>query len=441
MPTISLTQRAVDALAPPRQGRVEYFDRVLPGFGLRVSDAGRKTWFVMYRVRRRKVRETIGTLATIPDVADARQRARESIELAQRGVHPAEAREQTAAIAAVQSITFATVADRYLAEYVERNTRPATIRETRRILNRDVKPRWGERPVRQIVRQDVNDLLDEIADRGALVQANRTLARLKTLFSWALDNELAETDPTARVRPRVKETPRDRALSPDEIRYLWLGCDKLGWPFGPLFQLLLLTAQRRDEVGAMEWRELDLDGRVWTIPRERAKNNRAHEVHLSDLAMEIIEALPRIAGPEAGKGTPAPPPEFVFTTHGRAPVSGFSKPKERIDAYMLDALRAELAEAGRDPERVGAGKWILHDLRRTAATGMARLNIAPHVVDRILNHVSGTIRGVAAVYNRHAYLDERKAALEAWSRYVAALVGDKPENVVRLVTARRPLPC
>jgi integrase len=436
MPTISLTQRAVDALAPPRQGRVEYFDRVLPGFGLRVSDAGRKTWFVMYRVRSRKVRETIGTLATIPDVADARQRARESIELAQRGVHPAEAREETAAIAAAQSITFAAVADRYLAEYVERNTRPATIRETRRILNRDVKPRWGERPARQIVRQDVNDLLDEIADRGALVQANRTLARLKTLFSWALDNELVETDPTARVRPRVKETPRDRALIPDEIRYFWTGCDKLGWPFGPLFQLLLLTAQRRDEVGAMEWRELDLDGRVWTIPRKRAKNDRAHEVHLSDLAMEIIEALPRIAGPEPGKGTPAPPADFVFTTHGRAPVSGFSKPKERIDAYMLDALRTELAEAGSDPERVGVGKWILHDLRRTAATGMARLNIAPHVVERILNHVSGTIRGVAAVYNRHAYLDERKAALDAWSRYVERLVRPGPANVVPLIAAR-----
>jgi len=266
MPSISLTQRAVDALNPPRQGRVEYFDRLFPGFGLRVSDAGRKTWFVMYRGRGRKVRETIGTLATIPNVAAARQRARESIELAQRGVHPAEARDETTAIAAAQSITFATVADRYLAEYVERNTRPKTIRETRRVLNRDVKPRWAERPARQIVRQDVNGLLDEIADRGALVQANRTLARLKTLFSWALDNELVETGPTARVRPRMKETPRDRALSPDEIRYFWVGCDKLGWPFGQLFKLLLLTAQRRDEVGAMEWRELDLEKRLWTIP-------------------------------------------------------------------------------------------------------------------------------------------------------------------------------
>lgn len=432
MSSITLTQRAVEAFRPPAQGRIEYFDKMLPGFGLRISDAGRKTWFVMYRVRGRKVRETIGTIAAIPNVGDARQRARESIELAQRGVHPAEAREEAAAAEAARSITFGTVADRYLAEYVERNNRPSTIREVRRMLNRDVKPQWGERPIRDISRQDVNDLLDTIADRGALLQANRALACLKTLFSWALDNELANADPTARVRKRVKEVPRDRALSPDEIRYFWAGCDKLGWPFGPLFKLLLLTAQRRDEVGAMEWRELDLEKPLWTIPRERAKNNRAHEVHLSDLAVEIIEALPQIVGEGSGDGTAAPAPRLVFTNTGRTPVSGFSKAKERLDAHMVAMLRSELSEAGKYASQVGVGEWILHDLRRTAATGMAALNIAPHVVDRILNHVSGTIRGVAAVYNRHAYLEERKAALNAWSRYVERLIGPSSDNVMPL---------
>jgi integrase len=432
--SISLTQRAVETLKAPARGRVEYFDRTLPGFGLRISDAGRKSWFVMYRVRGRKVRETIGTVATIPNVGDARQRARESIELAQQGVHPAEAREEAEATEAARSITFTTVADRYLVEHVERNNRPSTIRETRRILNRDVKPKWGDRPIRDISRQDVNDLLDVIADRGALLQANRTLARLKTLFSWALDNELADADPTARVRKRVKEVPRDRALSPDEIRHFWAGCDKLGWPFGPLFKLLLLTAQRRDEVGAIEWRELDLEKRLWTIPRERAKNNRAHEVHLSDLAVQIIEALPQIVGQGSADGAPTPEPRLVFTNTGRTPVSGFSKAKERLDGHMFAMFRSELTAAGRDASQAGVGEWILHDLRRTAATGMARLNIAPHVVDRILNHVSGTIRGVAAVYNRHAYLEERKAALEAWSRYVGTLVHPPPQNVLQFIS-------
>ena len=133
----------------------------------------------------------------------------------------------------------------------------------------------------------------------------------------------------------------------------------------------------------MEWRELDLDKRAWTIPRERAKNDRQHVVHLSDLAMEIIEALPQIVGPGSTDGAPVPEPRLVFTNTGRTPVSGFSKAKERLDRHMLEQLRSEMAEAGKDASQAGVGKWILHDLRRTAATGMASLNIAPHVVDRI----------------------------------------------------------
>jgi integrase len=437
MPTISLTQRAVDAIKAPPVGRVEYFDRTLPGFGLRVAAGGRKSWFVMYRVIGKKVRETIGTLASIPKVDKARDLARDSLRQAQQGVHPVQTRKNASQAAErEEGRLFAAVADRYLTEYVERNTRPATIKETRRILDRDVKPKWGSRPASEIARNDVNDLLDEIAERGALVQANRTLARLKTLFSWALDNELVDIDPTNRIRTRVKETARDRALSPDEIRYFWTACDKLGWPFGPLFKLLLVTGQRRDEVGKLEWPELDLDKRVWTIPRERAKNDRAHVVHLSDLALEIIADLPHIAVPAGKDGKPVTTAEFIFTTTGTSAVSGYSKAKVRVDECMLNMLRAKPANIGKPPGQVTIGEWILHDLRRTAATGMAGLNIAPHVVDRILNHVSGTIRGVAAVYNRHAYLEERKAALDAWSRYVEMLVRPSSGNIVELTAAR-----
>jgi integrase len=416
---------------------VEYFDRALPGFGLRIADGGRKTWFVMYRVSGKKVRETIATLSAIPSVATARDKARLSIQQAQAGIHPVRAREAAERVAAsAAAITFAAVADRYLAEYVERNTRPSTVKETRRILERDVKPKWGGRGIGEITWQNINELLDEIADRGALVQANRTLARLKTLFSWTLDQELIEADPTTRVRKRARETARDRALSPDEIRYFWVTCAKLGWPFGPLFKLLLLTAQRRDEVGGMRWRELDLGRRVWTVPRERAKNDRAHEVHLSDQALEIIEGLPRIEAPIGENGGSAAGADFVFTTTGQAPVSGYSRAKRRVDAHMLDVVHTELADVGEDGGSAKMGEWILHDLRRTAATGMAVLNVAPHVVDRILNHVSGTIRGVAAVYNRHAYIEERKTALNAWGRYVEGLVRPMPNNAVEISAAR-----
>ena len=144
--------------------------------------------------------------------------------------------------------------------------------------------------------------------------------------------------------------------------------------------------------------------------------------------------MPKISRPRPD-GTDSEFSPYLFTTNGERPVSGFSKAKERLDGNMLKLLRAEFEEAGKDPGKAEIRAWILHDLRRTAATGMARLNIAPHVVDRILNHVSGTIHGVAAVYNRHAYLEERKAALEVWGGYVEGLVRPGRANMV-LVTNR-----
>jgi len=398
----------------------------------------------MYRVGGKKVRETIGTLATIPNVAHARERARESMRQAEAGIHPVIARKQKLPMSP-EGPLFAAVAERYLVEYVERNTRPATSRETRRLLERDVFPRWGARPIREITKADVNDLLDikaAVRDRprkgrnaGAGIQANRTLTRLRTFFRWAKDMDLIDADPAEGVRRRVKETARDRALSDDEIRLFWISCDRLGWPFGPLFKLLLLTGQRLGEVAGMDWGEIELEKRQWTIPRHRAKNDRTHVVHLSNQALAIIESLPQIEVPQDAGGKPLIAARFLFTTTGLKPVSGFSHAKAAVDRYMLVLLGKELAGQGREAAEASIDDWILHDLRRSAATGMAGMNIPPHVVDKILNHVSGTIRGVAAVYNRHAYLEERKAALEAWGRYVEDLVRPVGGNVVELATA------
>jgi integrase len=433
MPTTKLTQAAVEKLKAPEEGRKEYWDSQLPGFGIRISDSGRKTWVALYRVGGKLVRETIGTATVIPNVADARERARQSMQKAQAGHNPVaekRERERVAALGADKPPdNFRAVADRYVERYAKKNTKPTTWMELKRQLEVDLLPKWGDRRMASISRQDVAELLEGIADRGSPVQANRTLARLKTLFKWVVDEEIVASDPTSRVRKIVKETARDRALTDDEIRLFWAGCDRLGWPFGPMFRLLLLTAQRRDEIGGMEWSEMALEKRVWTIPREKAKNDRAHEVHFSELAIEIINELPKISRPRSD-GAGSEPSPYVFTTSGERPVSGFSKAKARLDGHMLQLLRADFEQGGADPEKAKIDGWILHDLRRTAATGMARLNIAPHVVDRILNHVSGTIRGVAAVYNRHAYLEERKAALEAWGCYVEGLVRPAPENVV-----------
>ena len=419
---MKLTQLAVERLKPPPAGRLDYFDTQLPAFGLRVSATGRKSWIVMYRIRGKLVRETLGTLARVPKVEKARELARESMRQAQAGVHPVEARRAAEAARPTEADSFATVADLFIERYAKPNTRPITCAETQRLIARELKPAWGSRHIRDIGRRDVIELLDKIVDRGAPIQANRTLAHMRRLFNWAKEREIVEANPAAGLRMPTPEVERDRTLSDDELRAFWQACNDIGWPFGPMFKLLFLTAQRRSEVAGLRWSELNIAERQWVIPRERAKNDREHVVHLSDLAVEIIEVLPRfVRGGDGGDGKSGTS-DLVFTTTGESAVSGFSKAKERVHARMLELIRNGLGQEDADAEE--------NDLRRTAATGMAKLNIAPHVVDRILNHVSGAIRGVAAVYNRHAYLGERKAALEAWSGYIERLVRPESQNIV-----------
>jgi integrase len=199
----------------------------------------------------------------------------------------------------------------------------------------------------------------------------------------------------------------------DELRWFWSACDQLGEPFGPLLKLLLLTGCRRSEVAEMTWSELSPDGSVWTIPGARTKNHRTHEVYLPPLARDLLASMHKIEG-KAG---------FVFTTTGKTPVSGWGKLKARLDGRMAKAAA---------PEGRAVPDWRLHDLRRTAATGMAELGIAPHIVEATINHISGHKGGVAGVYNRAVHIEERKAALERWAAHVHAVVTDTAAKVIPL---------
>jgi integrase len=430
MPTLKLTQAAVDRLKPPASGRVEYWDSQLPGFGLRVSAPrpgnkdGRKIWQAFYRFEGRMVREKLGALDRIPSVAEARERARDSMTKAHAGANPveerrvkeAEERHQAEVEEARKRNTVATVIDRYLAERpVDKSRKPMRaeyLAETARTLDKNAKQSaLGERRLDDVTSEDIKRLVRDIA-KGAPSQANHTLAYLKAMLSWAVDEGLIEKNPAASLKMPAQRVERERALSDEEIRPFWLACDMIGWPFGHLAQLLLLTAQRRDELAHSTWSEFDLEKQTWTLPGERTKNGRGHIVHLSGLALEILDGLPRIA---SKKG-------WVFTTGlgSDNPVSGFGRGRERITAAMGDVSRAEVAP------------FTLHDLRRSAATGMAALGIAPHVVDKILNHSSGKISGVARIYNRYEFSTERIAALEAWARHVENLIRPAPSNVVEL---------
>jgi integrase len=413
VPTKKLTDLFVERAKPPAHGRVEYFDAAFGGLALRITEHGHKSWSLHYRFGGRLRRLTIGDARWI-NPAQARREAAAALERVRQGVDPSVEKRLQRLAPALGADNFGALLEDYLKRHASVNTAAGTYKETKRAFQRDVLPEWGNLPLSSITRAHAISLIDGIAAKGAKVHANRTLSRLRHLFNWAVERGRLSASPIVGMKPPTKERARDRTLSDDELRWFWSACDTIGWPFGPLAKLLLLTAQRRDEVGGMEWSEIDFDKKTWSIPRHRAKNDRAHQVHLSAAAFEVVGTLPRVTGWP------------VFSTNGR-PVSGFSQGKDRLDAVMIVAKRAELGDRAEPIPH-----WVLHDLRRTAATNMARLNFPPHVVDKVLNHVSGTIRGVAAVYNRFDYLDERRAALEAWGRHVRNLVSPAMANVVEL---------
>ncbi len=375
---------------------------MLPGFGLRVSEQGTKSWVIMYHVRGElsgKRRLTLGRYPIL-SLATARERARRAFELAWDGVDPADSRPQAAARPA---LNFAEAAKQFIDRYARPKNRGWHRQEVD--LSREFTPLWGTRPIDTITRRDVLDVLDRIADRTSPLRASRHLALIRKLFNWCLERDILQTSPAANIKPPGREVSRDRVLSDDEIRLMWDCAGAVGHPFGAIFKLLLVTAQRRDEVGQMRWRDLDLGQGIWTIPRERSKNNVANEVPLSSLALALINGLPRFAGED-----------FVFSASNGSgrPASGYSKAKLRLDRLM-DAKRA--AEGS-----PSALEWWVHDLRRTAASGMARLGTPPHVIERVLNHISGSQAGVAGIYNRYGYLPEKRKALEVWAAHLESIL-------------------
>src|SRR5215469_7688935 len=424
MPTLKLTQAAVNNLKPPPRGRVEIWDSQLPGFGLRISDKGRKTWQAFYRVGGKMVREKLGTVVQIPNIGDARELARQSMTQARAGTNPVEERRcreeedrrQVEAEELRRKNTLGAVIDCYLAERpADKSRKPMCaeyLAETARTLDKNVKQSaLGGRALDEITGDDIKRLVRGIA-KDAPSQGNHTLAYLKAMLGWAFDEGLIPRNPADGVKMPAQKVERERSLEDQEIRPFWLACERVGWPFGPLAQLLMLTAQRRDELAEARWNEFDLEKRTWTLPGERTKNGRVHIVHLSKLAIEIFEKLPHVA---SNKG-------WVFTTGlgGDTSVSGFGRGRDRIAAVM-----AEISGEGVE-------HFTLHDLRRSAATGMAAIGITPHVVDKILNHSSGKIAGVAKIYNRFEYLPDRKAALDAWAHHVESLIRPSPSNVIEL---------
>jgi integrase len=316
--------------------------------------------------------------------------------------------------------------------------RPGYIAEATSSLKRNLAG-WLTRPASAIKPRDAARVFDAIKTERGAIAANRTHAYARAAFGWAVKRHMLAVNPLLGIERPSRETARDRVLTAAEVGEIWRATDKLASPYGPFVKLLLLTLQRREEVAAMRWDELD-DAKaptVWTLPGERAKNGKAHIVHLAGPARAILRAMTRLDGcpyvfPAQGR------PLGADATGGRrrrvadvGPVSAFSEAKRIMDTAILAARR----EA--DPEAEDMPDWRLHDFRRAGVTALAGMGIAPHIADKLLNHVSGAIRGVAAVYQRAEFLTERKAALEAWATYVvSAAEGRTAESNVVTLPAR-----
>ncbi len=401
MPKRRLTVPAIERMSKPSQAQVDIFDQQLPSFGLRISKSGTKSFFVMTRIHGRLKRITLGRWPAL-GLADARARAGTILEQARSGFDPIEIEtKRKNAEVRQRGATFDRLVERFMTEHVETNLRPTTAREYRRYLQGNDTARWRDKPVSSITKDDVTTVILGIKDRGSPGAAGRGLAYLSKFFNWCAQHDIIETPPTLRLSAPVKSRSRDRVLISEELAIIWQAFEVEGGLFGPLFKLLLLTGQRRQEVAGMRWDELrDLESAVaiWQLPRSRTKNKRPHIVPLSPPALTIINLMPITS-------------DFVFSATGATPVSGFGKAKARVDRWI--------------GENYGPNEhWTLHDLRRTMVTLMNEdLRIAPHVVEAVVNHVSGAAKaGVAGVYNRALYLDERRAACVAWGNYVVELV-------------------
>lgn len=430
MPTEKLTDRRVKTVRVAQGGdRLELWDTTIPGLGLRVApdsgqSEGTKTWFVRYRFGGAQRRLKLGTYPTL-SLSKAHDAARGVFEDIAAGVDPAAERAKAAA-PEPEVLTFAKLADRFIDRHAKRHTR--SWETTKRHLDKHVVPHWGKRAAVEITRKDVNKLLNDLMDAGTPILANRVLAAVRKLFNWAVGEDELPTSPCIGVKPKAKEQDRERVLADSELGEVWRAADAIGQPFGPFIKLLMLTLQRRDEVAGMRWEELDLEAKVWVLPGKRAKNAKPHLVPLPALAVEILEGVPKV---EVKAGVPSP---YVFTTTGTTPVSGYSRAKNTLDRLVLEARQKAAKERGEDPEQIkGLEDWRFHDLRRTGATGLARLRVPKEIRERVLNHVEGQQRkGVAEIYDRYEYLDEKRDALDLWAAQVRNIRTPPPENVVQL---------
>jgi integrase len=405
----AISIRTIEATRPLPGRDVYTWDTGLRGFGLRVTPKGVKSYVLQYRVNGGPARrKTIGIHGSPWTTLTARKEAERLLMLVRQGVDPVEAQRE--AKRRDKALNFANYCDQFVELYLQANW-PDTWPEAMRTLENVAKPRWGKKPLHALKRSDMVKLMDDYGDRPGRRKYVHSL--LRKLFNWAVDRQDIEISPLAGMKAPKPTASRRRVLGQEELICLWEATEHAGWPWGPYVRLLILTMQRRQEVAEMDWSEIDLEAKAWTLPAERAKNDEAHVVPLTGLAIAELNAL----GPKA-RG-------LVFSTTGKTPVSGFSKAKRSLDEAMLEAMKARCEKREGDPDSIKIPDWRLHDVRRTGATNLQALGIPIEVTEAVLNHISGTRAGVAGIYNRYKYEPEKRCALEAWDKKLRKLFSER----------------
>jgi integrase len=390
----ALTAKSVENLRPGAVRR-EIPDRT-PLLYLVLQPSGRRRFVLRYRVagRSRKL-----TLTTGLSLAAARKIAGDAALELERGIDPAATRAaERAKAAAAQADTIDHHVALFLDQHVRKRLRASTQGQQGHVFERMVLPAWGGRTVHSITRRDVRELVEAVAEQRGPAMGNRARAVLSKFFNWLCERDVLPASPVHGVRRPGAEVARDRVLDDDEVRSLWLACDAVGDPGGTCFKLLLLLGQRRGEVAGMGRGEIATDG-VWHIPASRMKGKQPHDLPLPSRVLALIDTLPAIDG----------------TDRVLAPFQ-FAHVKARLDAHMKPVT-----------------PWRTHDLRRTVASGMARLGVPVATAEKVLAHKSGTFAGIVGVYQRYNFRDEARVALEKWCDHVDRLVHGTPgENVIAL---------
>jgi len=411
----AFTAKGIEAVKATDK-RQEIPDPGFKGFYLIVQPlpGGARSWAVRHKGR---PKYTIGAVGAW-SLKDARKEAGRIMRAYDEGRDPrAEKKELLSDDNLIENVLA-----QFVKRHVKRKNRDSTAQAQQRYIDKELIPRWKGKHVAAIRRRDIVTVLDDVVESGRPQAAVRLLALTRKFFNWAVGTGWLDASPCVGVPVPAPLVKRKRVLSDSELRLVWKGAEAIGWPFGPLVQLLMLTGQRREEVAAASWSEFNMTGTepFWTIPAGRAKNGNEQQVALAPTTLSILNNLPSIQG--GG--------DFILSTNGNTSISGYSRGKRRLDEKIMEVARDEARERGDDPEEVKLEPFTLHDLRRTLATRLGDLGVAPHTVEAILNHARV---GIAATYNHARYEKEKREALILWERHIKMIIAVEPgSNVISL---------